>query len=59
MAPEEAVVDEFEAEAAPVAEDNAKGMTSALVFMTTAVLVIAIVVILVAMKKWYGQGLFA
>ena len=59
MAPEEVVVDEFEADAGPVAEDNANSLTTALVFMTTVVIVVALVVLMMAMKKYYGAGMFA
>ena len=59
MAQEEVVVDEFDGEVVAVAEDNAKSLTTALVFMTTVVLVFALVVLMVAMKKYYGAGLFA
>jgi hypothetical protein len=59
MAPEEVVVvDEFEAEAIPVIEDTASPLTSALVFMTTVLLLASIVVMMVAMNKWYERGMF-
>jgi hypothetical protein len=59
MAPEEVVVaDEFEAEAVPVVEDAAKPLTSALVFMTTVLLLASLVVMMVAMNKWYERGMF-
>jgi len=57
--PEEVVVDEFETDVVPVVADSANPLTSALVFMTTVLLLAAIVVIMVAMKNWYGRGMFA
>ena len=59
MAPEEVVVDEFEGEGVVVAEDTAKPLTSALVFMTTFLLLVGIVLVMYAMNKWYGAGMFA
>jgi hypothetical protein len=59
MAPEEVVVDEFDqVEVVPV-EDNAKSLTSALVFMTTVLLVVGIIVVMFAMRKWFERGMFA
>jgi hypothetical protein len=58
MAVEEVVVDEFEGEVVAVPEDNAKSLTTALVFMTTILLVFALIVLMVAMKKYYDAGLF-
>ena len=55
---DEVIVDEFETEVVQV-EDSAKSLTSAIVFMTTVLLLVALVVILVAMGKWYNQGMFA
>jgi len=49
---------EFEAEVVPV-EDTAKSLTSAIVFLTTVLLLVAIIVIIYAMGKWYNQGMFA
>jgi hypothetical protein len=60
MSPEEVVVvDEFGEEPVVVAVDNANALTTALVFMTTVLLVFALVVLMVAMKNHYGRGLFA
>jgi hypothetical protein len=55
---EEVIVDEFEAEVVPV-EDSARSLTSAIVFMTTVLLLVAIIVLIAAMGKWYNQGMFA
>jgi hypothetical protein len=55
---DEVIVDEFETDVV-VVEDSAKSLTSALVFMTTVLLLVAIVVLMVAMGKWYNQGMFA
>ena len=55
---DEVIVDEFETDVV-VVEDSARSLTSALVFMTTVLLLVAIVVIMVAMGKWYNQGMFA
>lgn len=61
MAPPEevVVVDEFETDVVPVVADSAGSLTSALVFMTTFLLLAAIVIMMVAMKNWYGRGMFA
>jgi hypothetical protein len=58
MAAEE-VVDEFEQAEAPVVEDTAKSLTSALVFMTTFLLVVGIIVVMVATNRWFERGMFA
>lgn len=59
MATEEAAVaDEFEAEAVPAVQDAANPLTSALVFMTTVLLLASIVVMMVALNKWYERGMF-
>ena len=55
---EEVIVDEFETDVVQV-EDSAKSLTSAIVFMTTVLLIVAIVVLMYAMGRWYNQGMFA
>jgi|SwirhirootsSR2_FD_contig_31_11639228_length_554_multi_3_in_0_out_0_1 hypothetical protein len=59
MAPEEVVVDEFDNGDVVVVEDSAKGLTNALVFMTTLLLVVGIIIVMYAMKKWFEKGMFA
>ena len=58
MAADEAV-DEFEAGVAPVVEDTARSLTSGIVFVTTVLLVVAIIVTMIAAKTHFGAGWFA
>jgi hypothetical protein len=59
MASEEVVVDEFDSADVVVVEDSAKGLTSALVFMTTLVLLVGIILVMYGMGKWFQRGMFA
>ena len=47
------ILDEIE-----VAEDNAKELTSGLVITTFAVMLVAILVMQLALDKWFAKGLF-
>jgi hypothetical protein len=58
MAPEE-VVDEFEQVEAVAVQDSATSLTNALVFMTTFLLLVGIIVAMYAMKKYFHAGLLA
>ncbi len=46
-----------DAEVAPV--DNARGLTDALIYCTSALLLIAFVVMEKALAHWFGMGMFA
>ena len=59
MAVEEVVVDEFDNPDVVVVEDSATGLTNGLVFFTTVVLVIGIIVVMYATRKWFQQGMFS
>ena len=58
MAPEE-VVDEFEQVEVVAVQDSATSLTNALVFMTTFLLLVGIIVAMYAMKKYFNAGLLA
>jgi hypothetical protein len=58
MANEESA-DEFDQAGAAVAEDSGKGLTNALVFMTTVCILVAIIMTIKAMDKWFDRGMFA
>lgn len=58
MANEDA--DEFDqVDVVPVVEDSSRGLTNGLVFMTSLVLLVAIILTMLAMAKWFGRGMFA
>jgi hypothetical protein len=56
---DEAMVDEFETPDAPAADDPAMGLTNGIVMFTTFLLVLAIILMMVAMKKWFAAGMLA
>jgi hypothetical protein len=52
------VVDDEVVEVVQVQEDNALGMTSALVFLTFVILLVAFIMVEIGLKKWFGSGFF-